>query len=87
MPLTPRCRSIFSGQLYGYGWFIATVADQPLFFAWGYGGQFIVVLPELKLTVVTTSQSDGPRDFEHLGAIFELLRDTIVPSARAATDT
>jgi CubicO group peptidase (beta-lactamase class C family) len=83
--LTPRCRSIFSGQLYGYGWFIATVADQPLFFAWGYGGQFIFVLPELKLTVVTTSQSDGPRDFEHLAAIFELLRETIVPSA--ATDT
>jgi len=83
--LTPRCRSIFSGQLYGYGWFIATVADQPLFFAWGYGGQFIFVLPELRLTVVTTSVSDGPRDFEHLGAIFELLRETIVPSA--ATDT
>jgi CubicO group peptidase (beta-lactamase class C family) len=83
--LTPRCRSIFSGQLYGYGWFIATVADQPLFFAWGYGGQFIFVLPQLKLTVVTTSQADGPRDFEHLGAIFELLRETIVPSA--ASDT
>jgi CubicO group peptidase (beta-lactamase class C family) len=79
--LTPRCRSMFSGQLYGYGWFIASVADQPLYFAWGYGGQFIFVLPGLKLTVVTTSQSDGPRDFEHLGAIFELLRETIVPSA------
>lgn len=83
--LTPRCRSIFSGQLYGYGWFIAEVAKQRLFFAWGYGGQFIFVLPELELTVVTTSQSDGPRDFAHLGAIFELLRETIVPSA--ATDT
>lgn len=79
--LTPRCRSIFSGQLYGYGWFIATVADQPLYFAWGHGGQFIFILPELKLTVVTTSQADRPRDFEHLGAIFDLLRDTIVPSA------
>jgi CubicO group peptidase (beta-lactamase class C family) len=80
---TPRTRSIFSGQLYGYGWFIAKAGEHPLYFAWGYGGQFIFVIPDLELTVVTTSAPNGPRDFEHLGEIYGLLLDDIVPAAEA----
>lgn len=82
--LTPRARSIFSGQLYGYGWFLAELRGHSMFYAWGYGGQFIFVVPELRLTVVTTSEPSGPRDFEHLGAIYDLLRDEIIPAAEAA---
>jgi CubicO group peptidase (beta-lactamase class C family) len=82
--LTPRARSIFSGQLYGYGWFISELAGHSAYFAWGYGGQFIFVVPALALTMVTTSAADGPRDFEHLSAIMELLRDYIVPAAESA---
>ncbi|MET0389183.1 MAG: serine hydrolase, partial [Polyangiales bacterium] len=51
----PRTQSIFSGQLYGYGWFIAELAGRRLYYAWGYGGQFVFIVPELALTVVTTS--------------------------------
>lgn len=82
--LKPRTRSIFSGQLYGYGWFIAQVAGHEMFFAWGYGGQFIFVIPSLALTVVTTSDVQGPRDFEHLMAIMDLLREFVVPGVAAA---
>ena len=82
--LTPRTRSIFSGELYGYGWFISAVRGHPMFFAWGYGGQFIFVVPELALTVVTTSATQGERDIEHLEAIRGLLHDYIVRAAEVA---
>jgi CubicO group peptidase (beta-lactamase class C family) len=83
--LQPRARSIFSGQLYGYGWFLSSIGDHPLFYAWGYGGQFIFVLPDLEMTVVATSTASGPRDFEHLGALYDLLGSELVPAAERAS--
>ena len=76
---TPRTTSIFSGQAYGYGWFVAELDKRRMYFAWGYGGQFIFIMPDLELTVVTTSQATGPRDLEHLGEIFRIFRELIVP--------
>jgi CubicO group peptidase (beta-lactamase class C family) len=81
--LTPRTRSPWSGELYGYGWFLAEVRGYPMFYAWGYGGQFIFVVPDLELTVVTTSDPDAPREGQHLRAVRELLADWIVPAAEA----
>jgi CubicO group peptidase (beta-lactamase class C family) len=66
----PRTRSPFSGEQYGYCWFISEVRGHRMFYAWGHGGQFIFVVPDLELTIATTSQPDGPRDFEHLGGIY-----------------
>ena len=51
----PRTRSLRSGQLYGYGWWITELAGHPVEFAWGFGGQYIFVVPSLDLVVVTTS--------------------------------
>jgi CubicO group peptidase (beta-lactamase class C family) len=84
---TPRTRSIFSGQLYGYGWFIAHAGEHPMYYAWGYGGQFIFVIPDLELVVVATSAPNGPRDWEHLGGIYGLLLEEIVPAAEAVSRT
>jgi CubicO group peptidase (beta-lactamase class C family) len=77
--LRPRTRSPFSGEQYGYGWFVSQARGHSMFYAWGYGGQFIFVLPDLELTIVTTSDPRGPRDMTHLGAIFDLVEDRIVP--------
>jgi CubicO group peptidase (beta-lactamase class C family) len=77
--LQPRTRSPFSGEQYGYGWFVSQARSHSMFYAWGYGGQFIFVLPDLELTIVTTSDPRGPRDMTHLGAIFALVEDRIVP--------
>jgi hypothetical protein len=52
-----------------------------MFYAWGYGGQFIFVVPDLELTVVTTSDYDVERERGHLQAIRELVREGIVPAA------
>jgi CubicO group peptidase (beta-lactamase class C family) len=76
--LQPLTRSPFSGQPYGYGWFITQLRGHRLFYAWGHGGQFIFVLPELELTLVTTSDPAGPRDFDHLGGIYEGLLEQVV---------
>jgi CubicO group peptidase (beta-lactamase class C family) len=53
----PRGRSGFSEQLYGYSWWIREIAGQQAYYAWGYGGQFIFLVPELELVVVSTSST------------------------------
>ena len=53
----PRDRSDFSEQLYGYGWWIREIAGHQGYYAWGYGGQFIFLVPDLDLVVVSTSSA------------------------------
>jgi CubicO group peptidase (beta-lactamase class C family) len=43
------------GPGYGYFWWVGNKESHSYFFANGYGGQFIVVVPDLKLIVVTTN--------------------------------
>jgi CubicO group peptidase (beta-lactamase class C family) len=56
--IVPRGRSDISGEMYGYGWWIRDIAGQPAYYAWGFGGQFIFVVPGLDLVVVSTSSTD-----------------------------
>lgn len=79
--LEPRTRSRWSGEPYGYGWFLADAGARPMFFAWGYGGQFIFVVPDLALTVVTTSDPVVPRGGSHNEELHRLLDRWIVPAA------
>jgi CubicO group peptidase (beta-lactamase class C family) len=43
------------GPGYGYFWWIGSNASHGYFFANGYGGQFIVVVPDIRLIVVATN--------------------------------
>lgn len=81
---TPRTRSPWSGQLYGLGWWIGQAGPSRNLFAWGYGGQFLFVLPELAATVVMTSEYSGPRDRAHTGALHALLAEAVLPALGAA---
>jgi CubicO group peptidase (beta-lactamase class C family) len=55
----PRSVSRFDpDREYGYGWWIDEVGGRTACYAWGFGGQFIFVIRDLDLVVVTTSSTD-----------------------------
>ncbi len=47
------------GSGYGYFWWVGNTGRHDYFFANGYGGQFIVVVPDLNLVVVATNVWSG----------------------------
>lgn len=51
----PRFRSPWNGMGYGHLWWASDWGGEEVFSAWGYGGQFLVVVPRLDLAVVATS--------------------------------
>lgn len=57
---TPRGRSPWSGDAYGYGWFLSRFRRRDAAYGRGYGGQMLVVLPDLQLTIAITSDPTRP---------------------------
>ena len=58
----------------------------PTYYAWGYGGQYIYVIPDLDAVIVVTSSpnpGDGRRD--HRRQINAVIEDQLVPAIRDAT--
>jgi CubicO group peptidase (beta-lactamase class C family) len=70
----PRGRSRYSGRQYGYGWWMRPLGGLQSYYAWGYGGQFIFLVPELELVVVTTSDPTGGEGRRgHLGDVYDVV--------------
>lgn len=78
---TPRAVSPWSGKAYGFGWFLTEMKGHPVRFAWGYGGQMVYVIPDLRMTVVMTSDPNGARDTGHIDALHGIVENAIVPAA------
>jgi CubicO group peptidase (beta-lactamase class C family) len=53
--ITDRVGSYVGDIGYGYQWWSATAGDHRFDFAWGHGGQLIVLLHELDMVIVVTS--------------------------------
>jgi CubicO group peptidase (beta-lactamase class C family) len=83
--LVPRGRSDFNDQMYGYGWWMREFAGEQAFFAWGFGGQYVFIIPRLQLVVVTTSSTaTGEERRSHRRTIFGLLEQIITALRPAA---
>lgn len=75
----PRGVSPISGQHYGYGWWMRELAGREAYYAWGFGGQYIIVVPDADLVVVATSASDVAEDRRtHRRTLFELIEDLVI---------
>lgn len=68
---------------FGYCWWTRELAGHTVHYAWGYGGQFVFVVPELEMVVVTTSTNrpETRGGGSHLRDIYDLLRHHILPAA------
>ena len=80
----PRTTSVFDpGREYGYGWWIDEYAGHQSCFAWGFGGQYIMVFRDLGLTVVVTSSTTvSDERWDYRRQLFNLLEQHVLPAAR-----
>jgi CubicO group peptidase (beta-lactamase class C family) len=81
-----RARSRWSDQFYGYGWWARELADRDVRYAWGFGGQYIFIVPDLDLVVVTTSSSTADESRRsHRRTVFDIIEQMVIePIARAS---
>jgi CubicO group peptidase (beta-lactamase class C family) len=75
----PRGRSRWgSDREYGYGWWMRSLHGHQAYYAWGYGGQFVFVVPSVHLVLVTTSDPHVSRERrEHLERIYALTESVV----------
>lgn len=78
-----RTRSVFSGDGYGYGWFLRDVGGgHSAAYARGFGGQYVIVVPALDMTVVVTSDTDTRLRVDGYGdALWSMIEDHLIPAA------
>lgn len=71
-------RSNYNPYDYGFLWWKRPVAGHEVRFAWGYGGQYIFIVPQREAVVVVTSritsEDEGP---DYRRDVFDLVGETI----------
>jgi CubicO group peptidase (beta-lactamase class C family) len=75
----PRGRSRISERQYGYGWWMRPMAGHETYYAWGFGGQYIVIVPDVELVVVSTSAATVAEERRsHRRTVDEIIEQLIV---------
>ena len=71
---------------YGYLWWVYEIRGYDTCFAWGYGGQYIFIVPALDLVIVTTSSPDVSEERRgHRRLLFDILDELVVAPAAGAS--
>jgi CubicO group peptidase (beta-lactamase class C family) len=72
------------GSRYGFLWWIDSANSRNFYYANGYGGQFIFIVPESNLCVAAACdwRSAGNRADEHWFAVVSLIVNDVLPAAR-----
>jgi CubicO group peptidase (beta-lactamase class C family) len=78
----PQVTSPWNGYDYGYLWWSRELAGERVHFAWGYGGQFLFVLPRLDATVVATSDLNGLRESGQNREVHRFMGRYVIPVLR-----
>ena len=82
--LTPRTRSRFNNDRYGYGWFMTELEGYTAYYGWGFGGQMLYVIPELELTAVMTSDPTPPSSgTTYLHRLEQVVSEHLIPAVAA----
>ena len=75
------------GRFYGYGWWSRDMAGHAATYAWGFGGQFIMLVPDLELVIVATSSADpGSNRRRHTRALYTLLEQIVAGVSTLQSD-
>lgn len=78
-------RSNYNPYDYGYLWWKRPVSGYQVRFAWGYGGQYILMIPDLQAVVVMTSDPTETTDERgYQRPVFNLLEHEIIPMLEPA---
>lgn len=80
--MEPRARSPWSGDAYGYGWFLTRIAGREAAYGRGYGGQILAVVPEEGIALAITSDPTLPARSGGYFSELRALMDHAVETAR-----
>jgi CubicO group peptidase (beta-lactamase class C family) len=73
-------RSNFNPYDYGYMWWNKPVGGEKVYFAWGFGGQYIFMIPNLDAVIVLTgSLQNATQSRSYKEPVFDLLREHVIP--------
>lgn len=72
-----------AAEAYGYQWWVTTAAGDPAFFALGYGGQLIAVVPRRQLVIAVSTEFtlNDPSSSGIPGSLLTNLVDSVVAPA------
>lgn len=76
---TARTQSVYSGDGYGYGWFLRKLDGVQSAYARGYGGQVLHVLPSMTLSVaITSDETQRAPSNGYMGLLHYLVEENLV---------
>lgn len=65
---------------YGYLWWTGKLKGYPVYFASGFGGQWILVIPDLDMIIVSTMFAFTEKKWEQMASLITVVNDYIIPA-------